>query len=285
MTSESSRTPGLARTVAALELGFCSRFVLFDVLDDCLAALINDIGPNPYAGMQLILGRMLQSFFEHEKAANPASSFRAAAEWSPSFFDEDAFAKVADRALVADNPLRRWYVLGTILGECYRAMRAKRLGQEDVQRLVTYVQELPSFYLDEVQVLRALTELAHDTSSPNELLEKAITSCNLSNLPPLVQERDRSTVSDFLVAIVADLKDADYLGELPLTRDARDGWIYRRVMKLVPLKQIRDDLKRIPEWDRIESVQGIRSAAIGYATRKKLPLPPNRPGGPRRRED
>jgi hypothetical protein len=58
--------------------------------------------------------------------------------------------------------------------------------------------------------------------------------------------------------------------------EARDKWIYERVLAGVRLAKIKSDLKKRKSWEPIESEQGIRQAAIRYAKRNNRPRPPSR---------
>lgn len=62
-------------------------------------------------------------------------------------------------------------------------------------------------------------------------------------------------------------------------REARDQWIYQRCCQGLPHKKVvglLSDRCQRKGWDRIRSVQGIRSAAIKYAERRNLPKPASR---------
>jgi hypothetical protein len=64
-------------------------------------------------------------------------------------------------------------------------------------------------------------------------------------------------------------------------QEARDKWIYRECCKGREMSYdaiIAELKKRAPQksWEPIESIQGIRAAAIRYAQRNQLPQPPNR---------
>jgi hypothetical protein len=61
--------------------------------------------------------------------------------------------------------------------------------------------------------------------------------------------------------------------------EARDKWIYKSCRKRLPYKEIVSTLKKLAEskrWEVIQSVQGVRGAAIKYAKRHDLPAIPNR---------
>lgn len=59
--------------------------------------------------------------------------------------------------------------------------------------------------------------------------------------------------------------------------ESRDKWIYDECCKGTPYDLIVSKLKKKPKsWDRIESKQGIRSAAKRYADRNGLPQVPRR---------
>jgi hypothetical protein len=58
--------------------------------------------------------------------------------------------------------------------------------------------------------------------------------------------------------------------------EARDKWIYDQYVHGTHLAKIRGHLKRRGNWDPLESVQGIRQAALRYAKRHNLTLPPSR---------
>ena len=61
------------------------------------------------------------------------------------------------------------------------------------------------------------------------------------------------------------------------TLDARNRWIYERCIAEVPYQTIIIQLKKKPKsWDRIESIQGIRAAAVRYAAQNGLPQIPRR---------
>jgi hypothetical protein len=67
----------------------------------------------------------------------------------------------------------------------------------------------------------------------------------------------------------------------PKKLETRDKWIYQQCCKgsEMPYDQIVAELKRVAPkkgWRKIDSVQGIRAAAINYAQRNGLPLPPKR---------
>jgi hypothetical protein len=62
---------------------------------------------------------------------------------------------------------------------------------------------------------------------------------------------------------------------------ARNKWIYQQCCKgkSMPYGSIVAELKRIAPskgWEVIESVQGIRAAALTYAKQNQLELPPKR---------
>jgi hypothetical protein len=64
-------------------------------------------------------------------------------------------------------------------------------------------------------------------------------------------------------------------------QEARDKWIYKQCCKgrEMPYGTIIGQLKKMAiakRWEPIESIQGIRSAAMNYAERSKLPPIPNR---------
>lgn len=56
---------------------------------------------------------------------------------------------------------------------------------------------------------------------------------------------------------------------------SRDRWLYNQCCNRTPYKSIIAKLKR-KKWDQIESVQGIRNAAMRYAEAEKLEPIPNR---------
>jgi hypothetical protein len=61
--------------------------------------------------------------------------------------------------------------------------------------------------------------------------------------------------------------------------DARDQWIYRLCCQGLSHKKIIGQLsvRCLKEgWDKIDSIQGIRAAAIRYAERNDLPKPASR---------
>jgi hypothetical protein len=61
--------------------------------------------------------------------------------------------------------------------------------------------------------------------------------------------------------------------------EARDKWLYQQCCNGVPYKEIKSQLDekcRTKGWQRIESVQGIRAAALTYCARHHLPAPPSR---------
>lgn len=64
--------------------------------------------------------------------------------------------------------------------------------------------------------------------------------------------------------------------------EERDRWIYTECRKGTPYEGIIRQLRRKPDdWERIESAQGIRSAAQRYAKKHRLPEPETRqPGRP-----
>jgi hypothetical protein len=61
--------------------------------------------------------------------------------------------------------------------------------------------------------------------------------------------------------------------------EARDKWIYLRCCKRIPYKKVLAELSALSQrkdWEKIDSIQGIRSAAMNYAERHELPSIPNR---------
>jgi hypothetical protein len=96
---------------------------------------------------------------------------------------------------------------------------------------------------------------------------------------------DRLDILDDLAAIAAAQSPAvgKRTGPKPGPNDGRDGWIYDELQKEGdeerPLDDILRDLNKQAKsrgWEPIESVQGLRQAAIRYAARQGLPRPRNR---------
>ena len=70
------------------------------------------------------------------------------------------------------------------------------------------------------------------------------------------------------------------------TYDARDKWIYGKAMKTIAWETIRRSLERDhPNWEQLISPNGVKRAAIRYAKRHSLPLPPPRKVGRRARKN
>ena len=79
----------------------------------------------------------------------------------------------------------------------------------------------------------------------------------------------------------ATLARASEKQQTPATaNDARDEWIYGLAMKTVAWGTIARRLKKKPKsWKRIGTDNGVRKAAIAYAERHELPMPPTRKAG------
>ena len=74
--------------------------------------------------------------------------------------------------------------------------------------------------------------------------------------------------------------EAEDTGEWEEAIRARNKWIYEQVMAGVKYPVIIERLKAKPtKWQRIGTIQGIRSAARTYAIRNNLPKPPRRRRG------
>jgi hypothetical protein len=62
--------------------------------------------------------------------------------------------------------------------------------------------------------------------------------------------------------------------------EARNRWIYKRVMAVTPYKTIIAELRRLidagRDWELISSPPGIRKAALEYANRKEVDPPSKR---------
>ncbi len=74
-------------------------------------------------------------------------------------------------------------------------------------------------------------------------------------------------------------RDYPSLAHKDAPTEARDKYIYDQCCASTVYKRIILDVKKRPEWDRIDSISGIRRAAQRYAMRHGLPLPPLRQRG------
>src|SRR5207248_3084729 len=94
---------------------------------------------------------------------------------------------------------------------------------------------------------------------------------------------------DDLIALAQSLpaqRPGKATGPKPGVNDDRDQWIYNELKKTGaerrPLETIRLELNKMAKaqkWEEMDSVQGLRQAAIRYAERKRLPPLPKRRSG------
>jgi len=68
-------------------------------------------------------------------------------------------------------------------------------------------------------------------------------------------------------------------------KEARDKWIYEECCNFTVYTAIIDELDQLTDWERIDTPQGIREAAISYALRLGLPPIPKRKRGRKRKSN
>jgi hypothetical protein len=95
-------------------------------------------------------------------------------------------------------------------------------------------------------------------------------------MPPRIQPAEEPLPQSLRSAT---LMPARLKGRRDRKIEARDRWIYRQCCDRVPYKEIVANLSRCSpskRWQRITSKQGIQNAALRYAKRNQLALPPPR---------
>jgi hypothetical protein len=129
------------------------------------------------------------------------------------------------------------------------------LSDDSAESLCRILDSLPSFVLDAItqhrrtKAIQELRDLCTDYVELRGISDAPVTPA--AALKPR-RKRDQAT-------------------------ESRDRWIYEQCCKLVPYDTISIQLRRKPKsWERIESKQGIRAAAIRYAKANNLPQIPTR---------
>jgi len=285
-----STSPLDSRIIAALRLGFHSRYFGSDFLGDCLAALTDEISPNAYVGLAKTIAQIDQAYIERT-AANPRQA------WKPSQFDIRALCRLADNAIAPSNPLRCWYDVGARLGDCELKRPKGTLDEADLERFGCCLRALPLGCCDEIFAVQKFLDTATAHRSTINSLRKAIKygcSVNASQaaLPEKSKPQSPKRAAKQLLtdnpdkSVLVDLLDAFILGVSRLTldllddrQDTRDRWLYEQARAGIPHKTVVAKLKGFPRWDQIAAVSGITAAVKRFAKRHHLPLPVLRRAG------
>jgi hypothetical protein len=137
-------------------------------------------------------------------------------------------------------------------------------GNIPFERATNYLKAVPPF--DLTKLLRAMRR---QTSRAALRVQKTDRASQLS---------DEKLISD-KAKLTSQKKRRQGMGARNAKREARDQWIYDRCLNWIPYKMVMAKLSAICQmkgWDKITTIQGIRSAAMNYAERHHLPKIPSR---------
>lgn len=99
----------------------------------------------------------------------------------------------------------------------------------------------------------------------------------------LAQEYARALQAAGPGSLKKDTPEAPPASGWDAATEARNKWIYHEAVKGTAWTTIKTRLgKRTRTWPSLESVNGIKKAALAYATRYNLPAPPDRQPGRRK---
>jgi len=287
------------KPVAALNLGLCSRFPRLDFLKNLnhsLAVLVSEIPGNAYVGLQRSLHTIEQHVRKHEELEGRKDSSRS---WNADKDDWSNLELLANSAVAPTSPDRIWYEIGAVLGDIAASSTFDNRSCLDTSTLQAAVRSLPETCLRNIKGLRELSDCECNRERLYEVLESVlnrkptlIAIPQIPGSPPLPPLR---TFPASLPELIVEYVDyiAGRLQEISIPNtavrdiptEARDKWIYDECCGRTPYKEIINELQRMiasgqqPEWESIESVNGIKRAAERYAARHDLPLPPKRASG------
>jgi len=141
---------------------------------------------------------------------------------------------------------------------------------------------------DFIPCIKRLTDQAVEGHLPawenmRDLIGKLVTVAGATNQLTTWEEWERflSGVAEGLGEAIKPYAAREPRQIAPVIRDgaieSRDQWIYEQCCKGIPYDTIAIQLKKKPKsWPRLYSKQGVRTAAIRYASRQGLPPIPRR---------
>ena len=273
-----------SRPIAAIGLGFFTRFYGTDALSDCLLTLSNDIYPNVFTSLNRLMAKIDAYFDESEFHARENHSnlpptkgeFLMRAAWEVT-----TLGRFADHAFPDYSPLGWWYRVGAALGDCELADQDDKLAPEDLRSVVAYLRQLPEAYRSALAVVDRLLKI-EELSQPNHVFEQAVGQ-DAEPASRFVNTRN-SMIVGFAYTLIEQVSQLE-LSLQDDSQDARDRWLYEQLRAEVPHKTIIARLKAFKEWEPITSKAGITAAVKRFCARKLLLLPDKRgPGRPRRKK-
>jgi hypothetical protein len=285
---EHQTTPAQAsdpKPVAALRLGFHSRYVGLDWLHEAITVLHDEIHPNAFSGLLGAIQQVDQSIRGWEEKPDPLIGInrrrRQQRRWTPDFILASTLCSMAEVAIAPESPYRKWYDLGAGLGDCLGQEASKSSEHQAILRVRDCIKALPSRFLRD-SGLGKLAVRASDTSKFGKLLDQVLRRLGNSKAPPQKLNPANSPIIKVVDAIERILR------RLPVAAgsirddatEERNEWIYAECCKRTPYKAIIRMLSQKPaSWDRITTFNGIKAAARRYAEAHRKPPPPMRRSG------
>jgi hypothetical protein len=305
---------GDPKPAAAYRLGFYSRLPALDspspeVLQELLSVLFDEIEPKAYTGLQTVIVQLSADRRDHEHKHGLRAVGGWVDDWQPEAKCLRPLSQYADRAIRPANQYRKWYDLGVVLGEWAWRLRQGREDNLDMDALQQACRLIPDKRIKQIDILKKLAKRRSRGSTLEGYLRRVLgdeefTVIEPENTPALsapttefrrIEEHTvRVSVAYQLATRIASRIAAGLQGLPTPAKNSsweqhpdRDKWIYEHIMKGIPYKQIEAELKNkanLLRWRRISGVNSIKAAAVRFATRHELPLPPSRqPGRPKKR--
>ena len=291
------------KPLAAAKLGFCSRYLGLDIIEDALSELTDDVHANVFAGLTEAVRQANDDYVAYEHTRQQAFLLppkRALPEWSgPPTWICARIRRYAEGAIELGNRYRRWLDVGVSLGDAMDTSNSVATSKA-VQNAIAQLSD------DEVRQVGALDALSMQLKK-GDRLEDAMVGV-LRGIKPGTQTQNLLDVKffsspiatgqfdldseaclivvKFFNAVAADLARFERIVETGWDQESeqRNKWLYEQCNANVPYQTIIIELKAKAsrkQWNPIESVPGIKRAAEAYAKRMGLPLPPTRtPGRP-----
>lgn len=282
---------------AALKLGFFTRYVGIDLLEETVALISDQVSHNRL----LVFLNCLRSIKDISLQAESSDIGRArlaTLNSQLSAFERPALQHAADQLLPLNSPNRCWYDVGRALGDLYLVHvrktdsrtpsdhRAPENAETARNRLLDAINTVPVSVLPRVRALHDLRSILMQEQTADESLEHALASGNWTDMPIRTDRGDWPTVTRFFDAVLVDIET---LRVDPKPRAARhlsevDKMAYELFFttnedkRLSSYKEMLARLKTEFPHTVIKSDGGLRSAALRYhrANPNLPPLPPRK---------
>ena len=193
------------KPLAAAKLGFCSRYLGLDIIEDALSELTDVVQTNVFACLTEAVRQANDDYLAYEamqKEARLRPPHRVLPDWSgPPSWIQERIRRTAEVAIDSHNPYRRWLDIGVALG-------ATLSSSDSVAATKAVKDAAARFAVDEaeqVPTLVALMTQLENHARVEDAVAAVLASSKKRSSGSLLFNRAASPVVDFFNLLAEDL--------------------------------------------------------------------------------